>query len=80
MPLSLICQDYKELTMQLGEIPVNQYTASEIVRLVLRKHDQDDGNADDDKSDDSDVNANADDNEVVSIMVCSQDLCGNNNV
>ena len=66
--------------MQLGEIPVNQYTASEIVRLVLRKHDQDDGNVDDNKSDDSDVNANADDNEVVSIMVCSQDLCGNNNV
>jgi hypothetical protein len=31
--------------MKMSEIPVNQYTASELVRLCLRKHDADDANS-----------------------------------
>ncbi len=39
--ISLWLQDYRELTMPLSDIPVNPYTASELVRLCLRKNDSD---------------------------------------
>ena len=32
-------QDYKELSCSLSELPVNEYTASELVRLCLRPQD-----------------------------------------
>ncbi|KAK3101036.1 hypothetical protein FSP39_000430 [Pinctada imbricata] len=37
-----ISEDYQEIKMQLSEIPVNQYTSSELVRLCLRRQDVDD--------------------------------------
>jgi len=53
-------KDYKELSSSLSSLPLNDYTASELVRLCLRHHDAD--NADADSDDDDDVNA---DDEVV---------------
>ena len=34
-----IFQDYRELDMRLVDIPVNEYTSSELLRLVLRPQD-----------------------------------------
>lgn len=39
-------QDYSELNVPLGDIAVNPYTVSELVRLCLRKQDSDDTNSD----------------------------------
>jgi len=55
-------QDYKELSSSLSELPLNDYTASELVRLCLRHHDADDADADSD-IDNDEVDA---DDEVVS--------------
>ena len=55
-------QDYKELSSSLSELPLNDYTASELVRLCLRHHDADNADADSD-IDNDDVDA---DDEVVS--------------
>jgi len=55
-------QDYKELSSSLSELPLNDYTASELVRLCLRHHDADNADADSD-IDNDEVNA---DDEVVS--------------
>ena len=41
--------------MPLSDIPVNEFTASELVRLCLRKHDEDTGQ-DDNASEDSEQN------------------------
>jgi len=55
-------QDYKELSLSLSELPLNDYTVSELVRLCLRHHDTDNADADSD-TDSGDVDA---DDEVVS--------------
>ena len=34
-------QDYEELSLSLSELPLNDHTASELVRLCLRHHDAD---------------------------------------
>ena len=37
----VVLQDYKELCMKLRDIPINQYTVCELVRLCLRRKDAD---------------------------------------
>jgi len=62
--LSCVCvfaQDYEELSSSLSELPLNDHTASELVRLCLRHHD---AHAADDESDAEDDDVDADD-EVV---------------
>ena len=51
-----IFQDYKELCVKLRDIPINQYTVCELVRLCLRRrdHDQPHANALDSDSDSDD--------------------------
>lgn len=34
-----VLQDYKELSCPLSELPVNEYTAGELVRLCMRPQD-----------------------------------------
>jgi bromodomain adjacent to zinc finger domain protein 1B len=41
-----LAEDYKELSASLSELPINEYTASELVRLCLRHHDVDDNESD----------------------------------
>lgn len=53
-------EDYEELSSSLSELALNDFTASELVRLCLRHHDAD--NADDESDDGSNVDA---DDEVV---------------
>ncbi|XP_067654301.1 tyrosine-protein kinase BAZ1B-like [Haliotis asinina] len=50
-----IAEDYKELRVKLGDVPVNPYTASELARLCLRRNDS--GHTDDsfEEEDDSEV-------------------------
>ena len=50
------------MSSSLSELPVNDYTASELVRLCLRHHDADESDSNGDMDDD-DFNA---DDEVVS--------------
>ncbi|XP_077863492.1 tyrosine-protein kinase BAZ1B-like [Saccoglossus kowalevskii] len=55
-----IAEDYKELSVVLSDIPVNMHTASELVRLCLRPHDDEydsshDGDSDVDDIKDDDV-------------------------
>lgn len=61
-----VCQDYKELSSSLSELPLNEYTASELVRLCLRHVDA--GDVDDADSDMDDTAVNDADNEVVSCL------------
>ncbi len=56
-----IADDYKELKVKLADIPANLYTASELVRLCLRRNDSAD--APDDSFDDDDCD------EVVSTRI-----------
>ena len=43
-------QDYTELDMRLSDIPVNMHTSSELLRLSLRKSDEEMETSDDDRS------------------------------
>ena len=61
-------QDYKELSCPLSELPVNEYTASELVRLCLRHQDIEDDNSSDKDEDDENENA-AFEEEVVSLIM-----------
>ena len=56
-------QDYKELTVRLSDIPVNEFTASELLRLCLRK--QDSEGSDSEGEDDASEEGEGDD--VVSV-------------
>ncbi|XP_046339571.1 tyrosine-protein kinase BAZ1B-like [Haliotis rufescens] len=49
-----IAEDYKELRVKLGDVPINPYTASELVRLCLRRNDTGVGHTDDSYEDDND--------------------------
>jgi len=64
-----LAEDYKELTVPLSQLPVNEYTCTELMRLCLRKHDL--ANDDDDdasqRSDDSE-SACDDDEELEALM------------
>ena len=59
-------QDYKELSSSLSQLPLNELTASELVRLCLRHHDASDN---DDSVSDIDNDAADLDDEVVSLTV-----------
>ena len=39
--MRVFVQDYEELSLSLSELPLNDHTASELVRLCLRHHDAD---------------------------------------
>ena len=59
-------QDYRELDLKLSEVPINEYTSSELLRLCLRPHDQYDtcstvSDDDDDPENDQDVVVSSDD-------------------
>ena len=58
-------QDYEELLMRVSEIPVNQYTASELTRICLRTKDPD---AD---SDSIDADESDNDDGAVVRIICS---------
>ena len=59
--MRVFVQDYEELSLSLSELPLNDHTASELVRLCLRHHDADSlDNESDSGSDDVDA-----DDEVV---------------
>ena len=60
-------QDYRELDIALSSLTITQYSASEAVRLCLRKHDTDTRDSDDDESTDSEENVE-EESEVVSII------------
>ena len=54
--LCVLVQDYRELDMKLSDVAVNEYTSSELLRLVLRPNDQyDTASLTSDASDDDDA-------------------------
>jgi len=61
-------EDYEELSSSLSELPLNNFTASELVRLCLRHHDAD--NVDDESDIDGD-DVNADDEVVCQSFQCA---------
>ena len=63
--MCVFAQDYEELSSSLSELPLNDHTASELVRLCLRHHD---AHTADDESDAEDDDVDADDEVVCQVI------------
>ena len=49
-----ISEDYKELKTPLRDIIINKFTATELIRLVMRKRDEDEEEDDDEEEEEED--------------------------
>ena len=61
-----ISEDYKELKTPLRDIAINKFTATELIRLAMRKRDEEDEeDEEEDEDDDEEESDKAADDEVM---------------
>ena len=60
-----ISEDYKELKTPLRDIAINKFTATELIRLAMRKRDEEEEDVEEDEDDDEEESDKAADDEVM---------------